>query len=83
MSQFYNDRRPLPSRPGDSDVSLDKAAVTEANRHILDATPVYRRPEVDRKIKTTAVQRQRMRDAGQSDFASIEEYKNFIYGTNE
>jgi hypothetical protein len=83
VAKFYNDRRPSPFAEGDSGVSLDKSAVTEANRHIMDATPAYRRAEVDRKIKTTAVQRQRARDAGQNDFESIQEYKNFIYGTRE
>jgi hypothetical protein len=83
MDKFYNDRRPSPYVEGDSGVPLDKTAVTEANRHILNATPAYRRAQVDRKIKTTAVQRQRQRDAGQGDFGSIEEYKNFIYGTRE
>lgn len=83
QAKFYNDRRPSPHAEGDSGISLDKASVTEANRHILGSTPVYRRAEVDRKIKTTAVQRQRRRDAGQDDFSSIEEYKQFIYGTQE
>jgi hypothetical protein len=83
VAKFYNDRRPSPFAEGDSGVPLDKTAVTEANRHIMGATPVYRRAEIDRKIKTTAVQRQRQRDAGLGDFDSIEEYKNFIYGTRE
>lgn len=80
---FHNDRRPRPERDGDSGVGLDKRSVTEANQHILDATPAYRRAEVDRKIKTTAVQRQRRRDAGEGDFDSIEQYKQFITGTRD
>lgn len=83
QAKFYNDRRPRPERDGDSGIALNKASVTEANDHILSSTPAYRRAEVDRKIKTTAVQRQRRRDAGLGDFDSIEEYKNFIYGTQE
>lgn len=83
MNKFYNDRRPRPERDGDSGVGLDKRSVTEANRHIMDSTPAYRRAEVDRKIKTTAVQRQRRRDAGEGDFESIAQYKSFIYGTEE
>lgn len=83
MAKFYNDRRPRPERDGDSGVGLDKASVTEANRHIMDSTPAYRREDIDRKIKTTAVQRFRARAAGAGDFDSIEEYKNFIYGTQE
>jgi hypothetical protein len=82
-NQFYNDRRPRPERDGDSAVFLDKASVTEANRHIMDSTPAYRRAEIDRKIKTTAVQRFRARANGDGDFSSIEEYKQFIYGTRE
>jgi hypothetical protein len=62
---------------------LSKYAVAEANDHILESTPAYRRAEIDRKIKTTAVQRFRARANGQGDFESIEEYKNFIYGTRE
>lgn len=80
---FYNDRRPRPEREGDSGVGLDKKSVTEANDHILSSTPAYRKAEVDRKIKTTAVQRFRARAAGQGDFESIEQYKQFIYGTEE
>lgn len=83
MNKFYNNRRPSPNREGDSAVPVNKATVTEANDHILGATPAYRHAEVDRKIKTVAVQRQRRRDAGQPDFESIEEYKNFVYGTGE
>jgi hypothetical protein len=83
MAKFYNDRRPRPEREGDSGVGLDKASVTEANRHVMDSTPAYRRAEIDRKIKTTAVQRFRARANGAGDFESIEEYKNFIYGTGE
>lgn len=83
MAKFYNDRRPSPHAEGDSGMSLDKTAVTEANRHILSATPAYRKAEVDRKIKTTAVQRQRQRDAGAGDFDSIEQYKSFITGTSD
>jgi len=83
QAKFYNDRRPSPMREGDSGVPLDKAAVTAANDHILESTPAYRRAEVDRKIKTTAVQRFRARTNGQGDFESIQEYKNFIYGTQE
>ena len=82
-ARFYNDRRPFPGREGDSSVVLDKASVTEANRHIMSSTPVYHRAIVDRKIKTTAVQRQRRRDAGHGDFQSIEEYKAFICGTQD
>lgn len=81
--EFYHDRRPRPDRAGDSGVGLDKRSVTEANRHILDSTPIYRHPDVNRKIKTTAVQRFRARAAGAGDFDSIEEYKQFIVGTNE
>lgn len=83
MDKFYNDRRPRPEREGDDAVYLDKQSVTEANQHILGAAPAYKQEELDRKIKTTAVQRFRARASGQGDFASIDEYKNFIYGTNE
>lgn len=83
MNKFYNDRRPRPGRDGDSGIALDKKSVTEANDHILASTPAYRQDEMTRKIRTTAVQRFRARASGQGDFSSIEEYKNFIYGTNE
>jgi len=82
-AKFYNDRRPSPAREGDSAMPVNKQTVTEANDHILGSTPAYRQAEVDRKIKTTAVQRHRARMSGGSDFQSIEEYKNFIYGTEE
>lgn len=83
QDKFYNDRRPRPERDGDSAMPLSKYAVAAANDHILESTPVYRRAEIDRKIKTTAVQRFRARANGEGDFSSIEEYKNFIYGTQE
>lgn len=83
MANFYTDRRPSPKREGDSVMPVNKQTVTEANDHILDSTPAYRRQQVGRRIKTVAVQRQRRRDAGQPDFESIEEYKSFIYGTGE
>lgn len=83
MSQFYNDRRPRPERDGDGSVYLDKASVTEANRHIRASTPAYRRTELETRIRTTAVQRFRARANGDGDFDSIEEYKNFIHGTQE
>lgn len=83
MANFYTDRRPSPKREGDSAIPVNKQTVTEANDHILGSTPAYRYAAVDRRIKTVAVQRQRRRDAGQPDFDSIEEYKNFIYGTGE
>lgn len=81
--KFYNDRRPRPERDGDSGIGLDKASVTEANDHILSSTPLYRRADIERKIKTTAVQRFRARAAGHGDFESVEQYKQFIVGTNE
>lgn len=62
---------------------LDKASVTEANRHIMAATPDWRHHEMRTKIRTTAVQRFRDRESGRGDFQSIEEYKNFVYGTEE
>lgn len=80
---FYNDRRPRPTRDGDASVMLDKAAVTEANRHIMDSTPDHRASEMRTRIRTTAVQRFRARESGQGDFSSIEEYKNFVYGMGE
>lgn len=82
-AKFWNDRCPKPGREGDSDIYLDKASVTEANAHILDSTPVYRHAEVNRKIKTAAVQRFRARANGSGDFESIEQYKQFITGTND
>lgn len=81
--KFYNDRRPRPERDGDSGIPLSKYAVAAANDHILAATPAYRQDEMRTKIRTTAVQRFRARAAGAGDFESIEEYKNFIYGTQE
>lgn len=83
QDKFYNDRRPSPDREGDSAMPLSKYAVAAANDHILESTPAYRRAEVDRKIKTAAVQRFRARASGHGDFESIQEYKNFIYGTQE
>jgi hypothetical protein len=83
MSKFYNDRRPSPSREGDSVVPVNKATVTIANSHILASTPAYAQQRISRTIKTAAVQRQRRRDAGEDDFESIQEYKNFVYGTQE
>lgn len=83
QAKFWNDRRPRPEREGDSGVGLDKASVTAANRHILDSTPEYHHASVNRRIKTTAVQRFRSRASGAGDFDSIEEYKNFVVGTQE
>jgi hypothetical protein len=68
---------------GDDSLGLTKASVTAANDHILSAVPDYRADEVNRRIKTTAVQRFRARASGLGDFSSISEYKNFIYGQAE
>jgi len=83
MADFYNDRRSRPVSGESDSASLNKATVTDANRRILDAAPAYRLPELDRKIKTTAVQRHRSRASGEGDFSSIEQYINFVYGTDE
>lgn len=81
--KFYNDRRPRPEYPVDASVVLTKANVTEANRHIRACTPDHKRPDMERRIRTAAVQRFRARSSGTGDFSSISEYKNFIYGSGE
>jgi hypothetical protein len=83
QAKFYNDRRPRPSDDGDASVVLDKASVTQANRHIMACTPDHRSDEMRTRIRTAAVQRFRAREDGRGDFQSIEEYKNFVYGTGE
>lgn len=83
MNEFFNDRRPRPSRDGDAATPLDKQSVTQANRHLLESTPEYRKSDAKRRIRTAAVQRFRARQSGRGDFDSIEQYKEFIYGTEE
>jgi hypothetical protein len=83
MAEFYHERRPRSVKDGDDSLALTKQTVTAANDHILGAVPDYRHAEIDRRIKTAAVQRHRARASGVGDFSSISEYKNFIYGQAE
>lgn len=80
---FFNERRPSPSREGDDDRLLNRDSLIEANNQIRASTPAYRLDDVNTKIRTTAVQRHRARRAGQQDFSSISEYKSFICGTGD
>lgn len=80
---FYNDRRPSPRREGDDDRFLERGTLRDANAQIRAATPAYRMDAVNRKIRTTAVQRHRARRSGNEDFSSVGEYVNFICGTGD
>lgn len=79
--EFYNERRPSPLSERDGDRLLDRDALLDANARIRAAAPAYRQADVNRKIRTTAVQRHRARKAGGSDFGTVGEYTNFICGT--
>lgn len=81
MNDFFNARHPRPEREGDSDIPVTKYAVARANQDILDCVPEHKRSEFNTKIRTAAVQRHRWRNRGDGDFESIEQYKQFIYGT--
>lgn len=80
---FYNERRPTPTREGDGDRPLAPDALKDANARIRGATPVYQQGAVNTKIRTAAVQRHRARKAGQADFSTVGEYVNFICGTDD
>lgn len=82
MAEFFNDRRPAgPAR--DDSTPLGRAALLGANAQLRDATPEYRKDDVNRRIRTAAVQRHRSRRAGLEDFATVGEYACFITGTEE
>ena len=78
---FYTERRPSPSRDGDDTVPVNARTLKDVNARIRAATPAYRLPAVNTKIRTAAVQRHRARKTGGSDFASASEYIEFITGT--
>ena len=79
---IYNDRRPSPRREGDDERPLDRGTLRDANAQIRAATPAYRAGDVNRKIRTTAVQRHRSRRSGNEDFSSVGEYVNFVCGAD-
>lgn len=76
---FYNDRRPDPRKDGYVDEPLTRQNLKAANSSIRSATPLYRADDVNRKIRTTAVQRHR----GKHQFETVGEYMNFILGTDD
>lgn len=78
-TDFYNSRRPQVVHDEDRATELGYHTLRQANREILSAVPDYRKPQVQTKIRTTAVHRHR----GKVDFSNISDYKDFIYGTEE
>ncbi len=80
---FYNDRRPSARREGDDARSLDRASLKDANSRIRSAAPAYQAEDVNRKIRTVAVQRHRGRQAGRGDFSSVGAYVDFICGSED
>ena len=80
---FYNDRRPTARREDDDARPLDRASLKDANSRIRSAAPAYQVENVNRKIRTVAVQRHRGRRAGQADFSTVGAYVDFITGTDD
>lgn len=78
-TDFYNSRRPNPVRDEDQGTALGYHTLRQANREILDATPDWRKSQMQTKIRTNAVHRHR----GKFEFSNISEYKNFMYGMEE
>lgn len=83
---FFNDRRPAVADDHEWDLlhetPLDRDGLRAANTRLRNAAPEYRRADVNRQIRTTAVQRHRARQAGSEDFASMGEYLNFMTGAD-
>lgn len=81
---FYNDRRPAVA--GDHEwatlnqAPLDRDGLRAANARLRAAAPAYRQDDVNRQIRTTAVQRHRARQAGHGDYATVGGYLSFMTG---
>ena len=82
--EFFNERRPSVADDHEWDQlnqsPLDREGIRAANTRLRNAAPEYRRPEVVRHIRNTAVQRHRARQAGRDDFSSMGEYLSFMTG---
>jgi hypothetical protein len=81
--EFFHERRPSPGREGDDAVPVNSETLRDVNARIRAATPAYQQDELNTKIRTTAVQRHRARQAGDGDFSCASEYINFITGTDD
>jgi hypothetical protein len=81
--EFWNERRPSPSRAGDDERPLDKRAVQDANDRIRAATPVYRQDSMNTRIRTAAVQRHRASRAGRDAPTTVSEYISFVMGADD
>lgn len=78
MAEFFNDRQKSARADGDDEREVSRSSLKDANSRIRAVTPVYEKKNVDRKIRTTAVQRHRGKQ-----FGSVSEYMDFILGTND
>jgi hypothetical protein len=83
---FYNERRPSVADDHEWDLlhqsPLDRDGLRAANTRLRNAAPEYRKGDVNRQIRTAAVQRHRARQAGGADFSSMGEYLNFMTGAD-
>lgn len=80
---FYNERRASARREDDDTRPLDRGNLKDANSRLRSSAPAYQADDVNRKIRTVAVQRCRGRRSGHDDFSSVGEYVDFICGTED
>lgn len=84
--EFFNDRRPSVANDHEWDLlhqtPLDRVGLRAANTRLRNAAPDYRKADVNRKIRTAAVQRHRARKAGRDDYLSMGEYLSFMTGAD-
>lgn len=87
---FYNDRRPKVADDYEWDLlhdpemgALDHNGVKAANARLRGAAPAYELGDLNRRIRTTAVQRHRTRQRGGEDFTTMGEYLNFMTGRDD
>lgn len=80
---FYNERRASARREDDDARPLDRGSLKDVNSRIRSAAPAYQADDVNRKIRTVAVQRCRGRRSGREDFSTVGAYVDFICGTDD
>ena len=83
---FFTDRRPAVADDHEWELlhqtPLDRDGLRAANTRLRIATPEYHKADVNRQIRTTAVQRHRARKSGRDDYPSMGEYLNFMTGAD-
>lgn len=81
--ELFNDRQASSKADGDDDRELSRTSLRDANRRLRQNAPDYRKADVDRKIRTAAVQRHRARKSGQDNPGTVGSYVSFITGSDD